>query len=135
MYGSRVPRPWPALAALIFTTALAGCAASPDPDPDIEAARTLVTEAERAGAPAFASAGMQTAREHLQQAEEAAAKNRDEDAQRHAVKAGVDARLAMAEAAAAKAESAAEETARGVDALRDEANRPEPTSATPTSTP
>ena len=127
---------WPGVTAIVAAAALAGCAASPDPKPEIESARTLVTQAEQSGAPEFASAEMQNARERLQKAEEADAAHDDEDAQRLAAQAGVDAKLAMAKAAAAKAEASAKESARGVEALRDESNRPDPTSATsPTTVP
>jgi hypothetical protein len=134
MNGSGIRRRSSVLAAAIAATALSGCAASPDPKPEIEAARTLVTQAEQSGAPEFASADMQTARERLQRAEEADASHDDEDAQRYAAQAGVDAKLAMAKAAAAKAEAAAAESARSVEALREEANRPAP-APSPTSTP
>jgi hypothetical protein len=135
MYPRENHRNWTGLAAVIAAATLAGCASSPDPKPEIESARTLVTQAERSGAPVFAAGEIQTARERLRSAEEADAKNRDEDAQRYAAEAGIEAKLAMAKAAAAKAEAAADESARGVEALRDEANRPAPASTPSPSTP
>jgi hypothetical protein len=95
-----------------------------------------VTQAEQSGAPEFASGEMQSARERLQMAEEADAAHKDDDAQRYAAQAGVNAKLAMAKAAAAKADASAKESSRSVEALRDEANRPDPASATnPTTVP
>jgi hypothetical protein len=136
MNGRYLSRPHAGLVALATVIALAGCATTPDPKPEIEAARSLVTQAERSGAPQFASAEMQSARAHLQQAEEADTARDDEEAQRHAAEAGIDAKLAMAKAAAAKAESAAQESARAVEALRDEANRPDaPSTVSPAPTP
>jgi hypothetical protein len=114
------------VAILAVTGALGACSAGPDPKPEIESARTLISQAEQSGAPEFAGADMQAARDHLQRAEESDRKHRDDDAQRYAAQAAVDAKLAMGRTAAAKAEQAAEQAQRGVDALRQEANRPEP---------
>jgi hypothetical protein len=136
MDGNGIFRRWAGMTAIIAAAALAGCAASPDPKPEIESARTLVTQAEQSGAPEFASGEMQSARERLQMAEEADAAHKDDDAQRYAAQAGVNAKLAMAKAAAAKADASAKESSRSVEALRDEANRPDPASATnPTTVP
>jgi hypothetical protein len=113
-------------AAIIgMACALGACSAGPDPKPEIESARTLISQAEQSGAPEFAGADIQSARDHLQRAEEADSKHRDDDAQRYAAEAAVDAKLAMGRTAAAKAEQAAEEAKRGVEALKQEANRPE----------
>ena len=118
------------VAILTVSGALGACAAGPDPKPEIESARTLITQAEQSGAPEFAGADIQSARDHLQRAEEADSKHRDDDAQRYAAQAAVDAKLAMGRTAAVKAEQAAQEAQRGVDALQQEANRPEPAGST-----
>ena len=124
------------VAVLAVAGALSACASSPDPKPEIESARTLITQAEQSGAPEFAGADIQSARERLQRAEEADGKHRDDDAQRLAAEATVNAKLAMARTAAAKAEQSAEEAQRGVDALQQEANRPQPEPApAPTTVP
>jgi hypothetical protein len=114
-------------AACVFSA----CASGPDPKPEIESARTLISQAEQTGAPEFAGADIQSARDHLQRAEEADSKHRDEDAQRYAAEAAIDAKLAMSRTAAAKAEQSAQEAQRGVDALQQEANRPETQQAPP----
>jgi len=114
-------------AACVFSA----CASGPDPKPEIESARTLISQAEQTGAPEFAGADIQSARDHLRRAEEADSKHRDEDAQRYAAEAAIDAKLAMSRTAAAKAEQSAQEAQRGVDALQQEANRPETQQAPP----
>jgi len=113
------------VAALAIAGVLAACAAAPDPKPEIESARALVTEADQSGAAEFASADVQTAHDRLALAEKADASHRDDEAQRYADEAAVNAKLALARAAAEKAERAADETTRGTDTLRDEAERTE----------
>src|SRR5262245_19551022 len=119
------------MAIFAVAGAMGACAAAPDPKPEIESARTLITQAEQSGAPEFAGADIQSARDRLQRAEEADSKHRDDDAQRFAAQASVDAKLALARTAAAKAEQAAEEAQRGVNALQQEADRPKPEQAPP----
>jgi Domain of unknown function (DUF4398) len=109
----------------IAAGALAACASGPNPNSEIESARALVTQAEQSGAAEFASRDLETARDRLRLAEDADEAHRDDDAQRFADEASVNARLAISNTAAAKAERAAAENKEGVDALRDEANRPE----------
>ena len=119
------------IAISIAAAALAACASVPDPNPEIEAARALVTQAEQSGAGEFAGKDLETARERLRLAEDADKAHKDADAQRYADEASVNAKLAIANTAAVKAERAAAENLEGVDALRDEANRPKPDSGTP----
>jgi hypothetical protein len=107
----------------IAAGALAACASVPDPNPEIESARALVTQAEQSGAAEFAGDDLETARDRLRLAEDADEAHQDADAQRYADEATVNAKLAIANTAAAKAERAAAENMEGVDALRDEANR------------
>jgi hypothetical protein len=120
-------------AVSIAAIALAACASSADPTPEIESARALVEQAEQSGAAEFAGRDLEVARDRLRMAKDADEARHDDDAERFANEAAVNARLAMANAAAAKAERAATETANGVEALRDEANRPktDTTSTTP----
>ena len=121
------------IAVCIVAGALAACASGPDPKPEIESARALVTQAEQSGAGEFAGRDLEVARDRLRLAEDADEAHRDVDAQRYADEAAVNARLAIANTAAAKAERAAVENKKGVEALREEANRPETdsTSTTP----
>ena len=67
------------------------------------------------------------ARDRLRLAEDADEAHRDDDAERFADEATVNAKLAIANSAAAKAERSAAENMQGVDALREEATRPEST--------
>lgn len=113
------------IAICMTTGALAACASTPDPNPEIEAARALVSQAEQSGAAEFAGKDLETARDRLRLAEDADKAHQDDDAQRYANEATVNAKLAIANTAAAKAESAAVENREGVEALRDEAARPD----------
>ena len=113
-------------AICIAASALAACASTPDPKPEIQSARALVEQAEQSGAAEFAGKDLEIARDRLRLAEDADEAHKDDDAQRYAGEASVNARLAIANTAAAKAERGAVENMEGVDALRDEANRPEP---------
>ena len=114
------------IAICIATGALAACASTPDPNPEIEAARALVSQAEQSGAGEFANKDLETARDRLKLAEDADEAHQDDDAQRYADEASVNAKLAIANTAAAKAETAAVENKEGVEALREEASRPNP---------
>ena len=118
-------------AICIAASALAACASTPDPKPEIQSARALVEQAEQSGAAEFAGKDLETARDRLRLAEDADEAHKDDDAQRYAGEASVNAKLAIANTAAAKAERGAVENMEGVDALRDEANRPEPESERP----
>jgi hypothetical protein len=109
--------------AIFALGTLGACASGPDPKPEIASARSLISQAEQTGAPEFAGADIQSARDHLQSAEEADRKHRDDEAQRYAAQASIDAKLAIGRTNAAKAERAAEEAQRGVAALKREANR------------
>jgi len=111
------------IAICIATAALGACASAPDPKPEIQAAKALVTQAEQSGAAEFAGKDLETARDRLRLAQDADEAHKDADAQRYAGEAAVNAKLAIANTAAAKAERAAVENQEGVDALRDEANR------------
>jgi hypothetical protein len=102
-------------AICIAASALAACASTPDPKPEIQS-----------GAAEFAGKDLEIARDRLRLAEDADEAHQDDDAQRYAGEASVNARLAIANTAAAKAERGAVENMEGVEALRDEANRPEP---------
>lgn len=119
-------------AIFIAAGALGACASMPDPKPEIASARALVTQAEQSGAAEFASRDIETARDRLRLAEDADKAHRDDEAQRYADEASVNAKLAIARTDAAKAEQSAGESAKGVDALREEANRPAVNSTTTT---
>jgi hypothetical protein len=119
-------------AILVAAVALAACASTADPSPEIESAQALVEQAEQSGAAELASRDLEVARDRLRMAKDADEARKDDAAERFANEAAVNARLAMANAAAAKAERAALETANGVDALREEANRPKADSTPPT---
>jgi Domain of unknown function (DUF4398) len=120
------------IAICIAAGALSACAATPDPKPEIESARALVEQAEKAGAAEFAGRDFETARDRLRMAEDADEAHQDDDAQRFADQAAVNAQLAMANTAAAKAERAAAEGQKSIEALRQETNRPSSTTTTTT---
>jgi hypothetical protein len=90
---------------------------------EITRARSVIDQAERAGAPQYAAAMLEDARDKLTLADRAAMEGEEEEARVLAAKAVADAELAAALAAQGAAENAAEEVAAGVEALRRESVR------------
>jgi len=94
------------LAALI-PLALAGCASMPPPVENLAVARSLVDQAQAAGATQFAPVELQRARDKLARADEASRRDRYADAKALAEEAEVDAELSLTRTRAAKAQQAA----------------------------
>jgi len=110
------------LAAVAFM--MVGCASTPVETVErVAEARTLVQQAEAAGAAEHASDALSRARDNLQQAAVRQDNNRPKEALRPAEKAVVDAELALAATRAAKAQKAEAELRSSVDALRRESRR------------
>jgi hypothetical protein len=115
-------------AGLIF----AGCASEPPPSQDVTRARTLIEQAEKAGAQRYAAVELESARDKLQQANAAQEDGEQELANERAAEAVADAELANALTLSGAARAAAEELQRGNDTLRQETERGLPgSSATP----
>lgn len=110
------------LAALML---LAGACASTPPAPtrSLDAARTAVTNAEKADAGRFAAAELGEAREKLASADSAVAGNSMLAAERLADQARVEAELASARTEAAKAVAVNKEMSLGSEALGEEMQR------------
>jgi len=103
---------------------MVGCASTPVETVErVAEARTLVQQAEAAGAAEHASDALSRARDNLQQAAVRQDNNRPKEALRPAEKAVVDAELALAATRAAKAQKAEAELRSSVDALRRESRR------------
>jgi hypothetical protein len=116
-------------AGLLPLTALvcgltAGCATeSPQPTEELTRARTLVEQADRAGAQRYAAADLQRAHDELANAERANSDKKYLDARRYAESAAVDAELASARGGAGDAQHAAHEVVQSNETLREEAAR------------
>jgi hypothetical protein len=113
------------LLPLLLACALtASCASEPRPVAELARAHTLVEAAEQSGAPQYAAADLDAAREKLQRAERREVE--PELAYRLAEEASADAQVAAARARAAKAEHAVAEVDASIESLRREANRERP---------
>jgi hypothetical protein len=110
---------------LIFTA----CASAPPPSQDVTRARTLIEQAEKAGAQRYAAVELESARDKLAQAAEASKDGKQEVANARAAEAVADAELANAKTLSAEARRAADELQRSTETLRQETER------VPTSTP
>lgn len=87
-------------------------------------AKSLIDQAEAAGAAEFAPDALSDARDNLQAAELSVRDEEQAAAQQSAEKAVVDARLALIKTEQAKARKAADELRRSTEALRRESQRP-----------
>ena len=118
------------LVATASALLLAGCAAEVErPTEEMTRAKTLIDQAEKAGAQRYAAAELQQAREKLQDADEAVDDGKGEVAKRLAMEATVDAELAVARTASGEAQRAAEEINRSTETLQREATRDSTTPA------
>lgn len=103
---------------------IVGCATqSARPTGEIARARTLIEQAERAGAQSYAAADLDQARSKLQLADAAEKDGKHEDARARANEAAASAELAMARTNAGEAQKAADEVQQSVETLRTEAQR------------
>lgn len=115
------------VAALLCGVA-GGCATQgPQPTEEMTRARTLIEQADRAGAQRYAAADVQRAHDELSNADKANAERKYDDARRYAESAAADADVATARAAAGEAQRAAHEVAQGNETLRQESDRDAPT--------
>jgi hypothetical protein len=122
---------WTTAAAVCICGFAGGCATQgPQPTEEVTRARTLIEQADRAGAQRYAAADLQRAHDELSNADRATAEKKYEDARRYAESAAADADVATARAAAGEAQRAAQEVAQGNTTLRQESGRDAPT-ATP----
>jgi hypothetical protein len=104
---------------------LAGCATTPRPTAEITRARTLIEQAEKAGAQQYAAVELDQARNKLRLADAASNDGKNDEARARANEAAADAELAMARTNSGEAKKAADEVQDSTDTLRREAERNE----------
>ena len=119
---------------------LCAACATTQPPPEITRARTLIEQAEKAGAQQYAAEQLDSARTNLRLANAASQHGKDVEARQHANEAAADAELAQSRAASSTAEKAADEVQRSTEVLQREAERQQGTlpplnSTTPTASP
>jgi hypothetical protein len=114
--------------AAVFLCGLAGGCATQGPQPteEMTRARTLIEQADRAGAQRYAAADLQRAHDELSNADKATAEKKYDEARRYAESAAADADVATARASAGEAQHAAQEVAQGNETLRQESARGTP---------
>jgi hypothetical protein len=113
------------LAPVLLASAwLAGCVTAPEkPVAEVAQAKTLVSQADAAGAGEFASGPLTSARTNLQAAEALSEKGKAKDARMAAARATADAKLALAATDKAKSQQAATQSDAALEALRAETRR------------
>lgn len=100
-----------------------GCASQPRPDGEISRARTLIEQAEKAGAQRYAAVELDQARNKLRLADAAAEDGKQVEARARANEAAADAELAIARTQSGEAARAAAEVERGTETLQRETDR------------
>jgi hypothetical protein len=110
----------PVIAASILI--LSACAGTP-PKAELGAAEAAVSEADRAGAATRAPVELNNARTKLQRAQDAASRNRHEEAARLAREAEADAQLASAKSQSAAANAALTQIRQGTSTMQEEVQR------------
>jgi tetratricopeptide (TPR) repeat protein len=103
----------------------AGCASTPRADPEITRARTLVEQAEKAGAQQYAAVELDQARNKLRLADAANKDGKRDEARARANEAAADAELARARTNSGEAKKAADQVQESTETLRREAQRDE----------
>jgi hypothetical protein len=111
------------VAAAIGLLAAAGCASQPRPDAEITRARTLIEQAEKAGAQRYAAVELDQARNKLRLANAAADNGKPDEARARANEAAADAELAVARSQSGEAQRAADEVQKSTETLQREAER------------
>jgi len=124
------------LAAAAIGLLSVGCATqSPRPTVEITRARTLIQQAEKAGAQQYAAVELDQARDKLRLADAAANDGKHEEARARANEASADAELAMARKNSGEAKKSALEVQEGTDTLRRESERNQAQTPTPSPSP
>lgn len=113
-----------ALVVLAIGLFSAGCATNSErPTAEITRARTLIDQAEKAGAQRYAALELDQARDKLQQADALAKDGKHQVARDRANEASADAELAMARTNSGEAERAADEVHKSTETLQRETER------------
>ncbi len=110
---------------ILGLAALATSCASAPPRPTVELTRAsaLVDQAQQSGAQRYAAADLQSARDRLQQADQAAASGDNRQALWLASEAALDAQLATARAQSVPQQQAADQLEQSLKTLRAESNQ------------
>jgi len=111
------------ISLLISALILGGCSTKKPPTDRIASAELAINLAEENKARDFAELDLYKAKENLQNAKNAVAKDDYEEAARYADQALIDAQLAQEKAQAAMAGEAADDLRKSTDTLVDELNR------------
>jgi hypothetical protein len=111
-------------AAAIACALAGGCATEgPPPSEEVTRARTVIEQADRAGAQRYAAADLQRAHDELSNAEKANGERKFDEARRYAESAEADADVATARASDGEAQRSAHEVVQGNETLRQETAR------------
>jgi hypothetical protein len=111
-------------AAAIVCGFAGGCATQgPQPTEELTRARSVIEQADKAGAQRYAAADLQRAHDELSNADRANGEKKYDDARRYAEAAAADADVATARASAGDAERAAHEVTQANETLRQESAR------------
>ncbi len=122
--------------AAAFAVVASGCATQgPKPTEQLTRARTVVEQADKAGAQRYAAADLQRAHDQLANADKANSNGKYDEARRYAEAAEVDADVATARASDGEAQRAALELRKSNDSLQSETERTSPATTPPTSLP
>jgi hypothetical protein len=112
------------LIPVIAIACFGGCATQGPPATDeMTRAKTLIEQADKAGAQRYAAADLQRAHDEFSNAERANGEKKYNDARRYAESAAADADVATARASAGEAQRAAHEVMQGNETLRQESDR------------
>src|SRR6201996_8993760 len=111
-------------AAVLVCGMAGGCATQgPQPTEEMTRARTVIEQADKAGAQRYAAADLQRAHDELSNAQKSNAEGKYDEARRYAESAEADADVASARASNGEAQRAAEEVVKGNETLREESGR------------
>jgi hypothetical protein len=112
------------LIPMVLFVCTGGCATQgPQPTQEMTRAKTLIEQADRAGAQRYAAADLQRAHDQFSNAERANGEKKYADARRYAESAEADAEVAGARASAGEAKKSADEVRQGNETLRQESDR------------
>jgi hypothetical protein len=111
------------LAGFALVVGVGACASVPAPTEQLAVARSMLSQAQSAGATQHAPVELNAARTKLDQAEEAMRREDHERARQLAEQAEVDARLAWTKSDTARSQRAAAEVQQGIEVLKQELQR------------
>ena len=113
------------ISATVIACGLVGACATqgPPPSEEVTRAKSVIEQADKAGAQRFAAADLQRAHDELSNAEKANGEGKYDEARRYAESAEADADVATARASDGEAQRAAHEVVQGNETLRQESAR------------